>query len=86
MGRAGVRGERCVVLVLGDAAVVAEPLDPRYGFDAILGGGRGTADDSLVVLRHGYLGLVNTGVVGAEAEKRGGEGAGVVLVEESRDP
>lgn len=86
VGRAGVRGERSIVLVLGDATVVAEPLDPSEGLNAILGGGGGVADDSLVVLRDGDLGPVYANVVGAETEERGWEGAGFVLVEEGRDP
>lgn len=86
MRRAGVRGKRGVVFLLGDAAVVAEPLDPGEGLDVILGRGGGVADDGLVVLRDGDLGLVDTDVVGAEAEDRGWEGAGFVLVEESGDP
>lgn len=86
VGRAGMRGECSVVLVLRDTAVVAEPLDSRQGLNAILGGSRRVADDGLIVLRNSNLGLVDADVVGAEAEDRGWESAGFVLVEESRDP
>lgn len=86
VGRACMRGERSVILILRNAAVVAEPLDPRECLNAILGGGRCVADDSLVVLWDRDLGPVDTDVVGAEAENGGWEGAGFVLVEESRDP
>lgn len=86
VGRAGVRGKRGVVFFLGDAALVAEPLDPSEGLDAVLGRGGRVADNNLVVLRDGDLGLVDTDVVGAEAEDRGWEGAGLILVEESGNP
>lgn len=81
-----MRGERRIVLVLRDTAVVAEPLDSREGLNAILGGGRRVADDGLIVLRDSDLGFIDSDVVGAEAEDRGWEGAGFVFVEKSRNP
>lgn len=86
VGRTSMRGECSIVLVLRDIVEVTEPLNSREGLHAILGGGRRVADDGLVVLRDSYLGLIDSDVVGAEAEDGGWEGAGFVFVEESRDP
>lgn len=88
MGGAGFGRKFGGILAVGRAlaAVVAEPLDSGEVLYAVLGGGRGVANDSFVVLGNGYFGLVDTDVVGAEAEDGSREGTGRVLVEKSGNP